>query len=99
MSPQLQHRLAEDAALDPVLSFEEILIGGLIRSEIPASRQLQNKGSMKAGRIVLRLSGLFQFPNGSCDFFFISSLTHKKGLNEKRFLISVPAWLSSWLVM
>lgn len=54
---KLQHCLAQDASLDPVLSFEEILIGGLIRSEIPPSRQLQNKGSAKAGQILLRLSG------------------------------------------
>lgn len=80
---KLQHCLAQDASLDPVLSFEEILIGGLIRSEIPPSRQLQNKGSAKAGQILLRLSGWLQFPNGSCDLFFISSLAPKKGVNAE----------------
>lgn len=36
MSPKLEHGLTEDASL---LSFDKILIGGLIRSEVPASRE------------------------------------------------------------
>lgn len=75
MAPKLERGLAEDAWLDPVLSFDKILIGGLIRSEIPASRQnCRRREALKGGKYSDNYQVDFNFLVIAVISFFIPSL-------------------------
>lgn len=74
-SPEPEHGLTEDALLHPLLSFDKIVIGGLIRHEIPASRQNCRTGEApKEGKYCYNYQDGFNFlVKAAISFLFLLS--------------------------